>query len=122
MAGARLLGIDIGTTGVRAAVFDDAGSLLADASTPCAYEAPEPGWAEIGAARWWEAVVTVLGELATRPAIRSLADVSAIAVVGQAPTIVLVDAATQRPRRISPEERAAWAPYAEAPVAFSRRR
>jgi acyl-CoA thioester hydrolase len=36
-------------------------------------------------------------------------------------TIVLVDAATQRPRRITATERAAWEPYLEAPVAFSRR-
>ena len=39
-----------------------------------------------------------------------------------ATTVVLVDAATQRPRRITPEERAAWTPYLEPPVAFSKRR
>ncbi|OUE21140.1 Thioesterase superfamily protein [Clavibacter michiganensis] len=36
-------------------------------------------------------------------------------------TIVLVDAATGRPRRITEDERAAWAEYVEEPVAFSRR-
>ena len=36
-------------------------------------------------------------------------------------TIVLVDALTQRPRRITPVERAAWQPYVEEPVTFSRR-
>lgn len=36
-------------------------------------------------------------------------------------TIVLVDAVSQRPRRITPLERAAWQPYVEEPVAFSRR-
>ncbi|MBX3202238.1 MAG: hypothetical protein KF894_29175 [Labilithrix sp.] len=88
MGGARLLGIDIGTTGVRAAVFDDAGGLVADASAPCAFDAPEPGWAEIGPERWWRAVQAVLAELATRT---TLADVTAIGVVGQAPTVALVD-------------------------------
>ncbi len=39
-----------------------------------------------------------------------------------ATTIVLVDAATQRPRRISADERAAWDPYTEPPLTFSRRR
>jgi acyl-CoA thioester hydrolase len=38
-----------------------------------------------------------------------------------ATTIVLVDSTTQRPRRISDEERAAWQPYLEEPVQFSRR-
>lgn len=37
-------------------------------------------------------------------------------------TLVLADAATSTPRRITDAERAAWRPYLEAPVDFSRRR
>ncbi len=84
----RLLGIDIGTTGVRAAVFDETGTLLAEASTPCPYEAPNPGWAEARPERWWHSARNVLAELSTRA---PLEEVSAIGVVGQAPTAVLVD-------------------------------
>ena len=36
-----------------------------------------------------------------------------------ATTIVLVDAATQRPRRINDRERAAWTPYLDEPVQFT---
>ncbi|WP_374946667.1 acyl-CoA thioesterase [Agreia sp.] len=36
-------------------------------------------------------------------------------------TIVLVDATTQRPRRINDTERAAWEPYLDAPVEFTKR-
>ncbi|WP_308799618.1 acyl-CoA thioesterase [Agromyces silvae] len=36
-------------------------------------------------------------------------------------TIVLVDVATGRPRRISAHERAAWSPYAEDALEFRRR-
>jgi len=36
-------------------------------------------------------------------------------------TIVLVDATTQRPRRINDVERAAWEPYLDAPVEFTKR-
>ncbi|PPL18346.1 acyl-CoA thioesterase [Microterricola pindariensis] len=39
-----------------------------------------------------------------------------------ATTIVLVDSVTERPRRISAEERAAWTPYLEDPVQFAKRR
>jgi acyl-CoA thioester hydrolase len=39
-----------------------------------------------------------------------------------ASTLVLVDAATQKPRRISEQERAAWSPYLEDPVVFAHRR
>lgn len=36
-------------------------------------------------------------------------------------TMVLVDVATQRPRRLTEVERSAWAPYVEEPIAFTRR-
>ncbi len=36
-------------------------------------------------------------------------------------TVVLVDAAAQKPRRITDAERAAWQPYLEDPIAFARR-
>ncbi|MGO3885979.1 MAG: acyl-CoA thioesterase [Mycetocola sp.] len=36
-------------------------------------------------------------------------------------SVVLVDAASMRPRRISAEEREAWSPYLEEPIAFRRR-
>jgi xylulokinase len=89
MPGPRFLGIDIGTTGVRAAIFDKAGTLIADASMPCLYDAPNPGWAEARPERWWRATQQVLADLATRA---SLEGIAAIGVVGQAPTAALVDA------------------------------
>jgi acyl-CoA thioester hydrolase len=38
-----------------------------------------------------------------------------------ASTLVMVDAASERPRRITDRERAAWSPYLDDPVAFKRR-
>jgi acyl-CoA thioester hydrolase len=38
-----------------------------------------------------------------------------------ATTIVLVDAASQRPRRINERERDAWTPYLDEPVTFAKR-
>jgi acyl-CoA thioester hydrolase len=38
-----------------------------------------------------------------------------------ATTIVLVDAASERPRRINDRERAAWTPYLDEPVQFTKR-
>jgi acyl-CoA thioester hydrolase len=37
-----------------------------------------------------------------------------------ATTVVMLDAATGRPRRLSAEERAAWEPYLEEPIVFRR--
>jgi len=36
-------------------------------------------------------------------------------------TIVLVDAASERPRRINDVERTAWTPYLDEPIVFARR-
>jgi len=83
-----VLGIDVGTTGVRAAVFTEAGVVVADASISCPHDAPRPGWAEADPEAWWRSVIRVLGELARTT---KLADVVGVAVAGQAPTVVLVD-------------------------------
>lgn len=88
MTTGTLLGIDIGTTGVRAAVFADDGTLLADASVACPHDAPQPGWAEAHPEGWWRAIVRALGEVSLKV---RLAEVGAVAVTGQAPTVVLVD-------------------------------
>jgi len=86
--GSALLAIDIGTTGVRAALFTADGELLDDASVTALHEAPRPGWAEIDAETWWRSACEALRALGAK---RSLADVACIAVTGQAPTAVLVD-------------------------------
>jgi xylulokinase len=85
-----LLGIDIGTTGVRAAVFAADGVVLADASVACAHDAPHAGWAEAEPDAWWRSIVRALAEIG---ASITLGDVTCVAVTGQAPTVVLVDAA-----------------------------
>jgi acyl-CoA thioester hydrolase len=36
-------------------------------------------------------------------------------------TLVMVDASTERPRRINDRERDAWSPYLDDPIVFSRR-
>jgi xylulokinase len=85
-----LLGIDVGTTGMRAAIFSAHGEKIADASEPHGVASPHPGWAESDAEGWWRSV-----GLLTRRLGASLADVACVGVVGQAPTAVLVDARGQ---------------------------
>jgi xylulokinase len=87
---ARLLGIDVGTTGVRAGVFDEQGSLLAEASEACPHSAPAVGRAEADADGWWAAVRGVCARVGAQ---ESLERVDAVAITGQAPTAVLVDGA-----------------------------
>jgi xylulokinase len=83
-----LLGIDIGTTGVRAAAFDGDGSVLADAREAGGYSTTAPGYAEADAERWWDQVCACCARVGGRT---PLAAVDAVAVTGQAPTAVVVD-------------------------------
>ncbi len=87
---ARLLGIDVGTTGVRAGIFDGQGTLLAEASEPCPHATPAVGRAEADAEAWW---TTVCGACARVGEREPLDRVDGVAVTGQAPTAVLVDGA-----------------------------
>jgi xylulokinase len=82
-----LLGIDVGTTGVRAVVVTEAGRTVVQAAEPCPPDTRDNGRAEADPEAWWAAVRTVLGRLGP-----SLGDVRGIGVVGQAPTAVLLDA------------------------------
>jgi xylulokinase len=82
------LGIDVGTTGVRAGVLDEGGRVLAEASEAWKHGAPRAGWAEADAESWWAAVARACRSVTERVGAERI---DAVAVVGQAPTAVLVD-------------------------------
>jgi xylulokinase len=48
-----LLGVDVGTTGCKAAVFSEDGKLLGLAYQEYDFQRPEPGWAELDSAQVW---------------------------------------------------------------------
>lgn len=49
------LGIDIGTSGVKAVIVDDAGAVLTDGHARLTVQRPEPLHSEQNASDWWEA-------------------------------------------------------------------
>jgi xylulokinase len=85
----QLIGLDVGTTSLKAGLFDAAGQLLTLATAGYPVERPRPGWVEQDAEWYWEAAVRCLRELMASPAAdpRKLAGLSAC---GQAPTMVLL--------------------------------
>ncbi len=89
MTQTTLLGVDVGTTGVRAAVFDVRGGVVAQATEACPYQAPAAGWAEADPQAWWKAACAVIGRVGLQA---RLAHVAAVGVTGQAPTLVPIDA------------------------------
>src|SRR5262249_28425339 len=90
MATSALVGVDIGTSSAKGAAYDPEGRLLGGAEIAYRHETPGRGWAEADAAAWWRATCRILRSLAdtVRPA-----RIDGVAVTGQAPTLLLVDAA-----------------------------
>lgn len=89
---AVLVGIDIGTSSVKASAIDEKGFLLAKSSHPVDTFIPQPGWAEQEPVQWWEAVCLVIRDI-TRSI--SPSRIIAVGLSGQCPGHVLVDADLQ---------------------------
>ena len=63
-----LLGLDVGTTGVKAVAFDASGRPLASSYRGYPLSHPQPGFSEIENRLWWTAVEEVLREVNARVA------------------------------------------------------
>ena len=88
-----LLGIDLGTTGVKAALFADDGRVLADAFFDYPLYHPHPGWAEQNPADWWQATIDAI-RLCLSKGIEQGAqalDVRGVGLSGQMHGVVLLD-------------------------------
>lgn len=82
------LGIDIGTTGLKAVVLDPTQGIIAHAEQPHTLLSPHPAWAEEDANQWWDTTVSAIRELLQNVPPSSIA---AIGVSGMVPAMVLLD-------------------------------
>lgn len=82
------LGLDVGTSGVKAILVGESGDVEASATTPLALSTPRPGWAEQDPDHWWDATVTSIRDaIAQRPERR----IAAIGISGQMHSSVFLD-------------------------------
>ncbi|NUR33938.1 MAG: xylulokinase [Gemmatimonadaceae bacterium] len=97
------LGVDVGTSGVKAILVGDAGDVAAEATTPLGMSTPRPGWAEQDPEDWWRAsVASIRDVLAKRPGVR----VRSVGISGQMHSSVFLDrAGAEITRRAGGEER-----------------
>ncbi|MDQ4128833.1 MAG: xylulokinase [Actinomycetota bacterium] len=83
------LGLDLGTSSVKALVIDAGGEVRGEGSAPYRVHAPSPGWAESDPQDWWTAVAE-----ATRAAIGQRGEeIEAVGLSGQMHGVVLSDEA-----------------------------
>ena len=103
-----LIGIDIGTSGTKAALIDRHGKLLAWAGQEYPILTPHPGWAEQDPRDWLAAVrgcvQAVMEQAGVRPA-----DVAAVGLAGQMHSLVCLDSAGEplRPAILWADQRSA---------------
>ncbi|MBN1679674.1 MAG: xylulokinase, partial [Anaerolineae bacterium] len=85
-----LLGLDVSTTGSKALLIDENGTVIASHSTPHASSQPQPLWSEQNPSDWWDGMVksirAVLAETNVAGAIKG------IGLTGQMHGLVCLDA------------------------------
>jgi xylulokinase len=79
--GSRLVGLDVGTTGVKAVAISPDGEVLARAEEEYPLSIPQPGWAEQDPEDWWRATERALASANEPPGL-----------TGQMHGLVLLDA------------------------------
>ena len=116
-----LLGIDLGTSSVKAVVTDLTGTLLAQATADYPVSTPHAGWAETDPELWWSAITTAVRQAAAATDAR----ISAIGLSGQMHGVVPTDAAGRpvRPAMLWADARALdqLAVYRDLPPAVAAR-
>lgn len=85
------LGLDIGTSAVKALIMDDAGAVVAEAGAALTVSRPKPLWSEQDPADWWRATNSAVRAL--DPKVR--AAVRAVGLAGQMHGATLLDQADQ---------------------------
>src|SRR5437764_11462387 len=62
-----LVGLDVGTSGVKGVAIDADGRVLATATAECPLSRPHPGWSEQDPEDWWRAAQACLARLPEGP-------------------------------------------------------
>ena len=86
-----LLGIDLGTTNIKGIIINEDGTLLANASRPCATIKPGPDMVEQDAYNWWDSCVDILRELTKKAGADAVDSLKGISISSQLISLLPVD-------------------------------
>ena len=86
------LGLDLGTSGLKAVLIDDAQAVVAEATAPLSVSRPHPAWSEQDPADWVAAAEAAMAALASK---HPLGKVAGIGLSGQQHGAVMLDRAHQ---------------------------
>ena len=98
MTTSLILGVDIGSSGLKAVLLDVEKGIVAVSDQALDLYSDHTGWAEADTEQWWSALCTVVPDL-IRQAKCSAAEIRAVAVSGMVPAVVIADANGKALRR-----------------------
>lgn len=84
------LGIDVGTSAVKAVIVDEQQTIIAEADAPLQISRPRENWSEQDPEDWWKAVQAVISQLSSQSN-GNLGQVRGIGLSGQMHGAVLLD-------------------------------
>ena len=87
---AYLLGVDLGTSACKAALFDEAGRAMAQTLEEYEVYYPHPGWAEQDPDEWWGAICKAIRRVMEAAQVNP-ADIAGVGVDGQGWSAIAVD-------------------------------
>lgn len=90
MTKSYLLGIDIGTSACKVAVFDRNGQVLAAANGDYPVYYPQEGWAEQNPEEWWSAVCKATKETIQKAGIAP-EEIAGVGIDGQSWSAIAID-------------------------------
>lgn len=93
-----LIGIDLGTTGVKTVLFDLEGNEVAKSFVECQLYQPEPGWSEQEPEDWWKSTVKSLKKILKTSQINP-SEIKGISLSGQMHGAVFLDKKLRPVRR-----------------------
>jgi xylulokinase len=84
-----ILGIDLGTSSVKAILVSEGGEIVGNSSQRYPIYSPHPGWAEQNPEKWWESTIKAVGKAVHQSHIKP-SQIKAVGLSGQTHGTVLV--------------------------------
>ena len=85
-----ILGVDIGSSGLKAVLLDVEKGIRATVSESLALYNENTGWAEADTNQWWQSICIAIPKLISEANCKST-DISAVAISGMVPAVVISD-------------------------------
>ena len=85
-----LLGIDVGTSACKVAVFDENGHVVADSNRQYNVYYPEDGWAEQDPEEWWQAIILAIHDVLDVSEVKD-GKIACVGIDGQSWSAIPVD-------------------------------